>query len=1855
MSTTPSNKLRSWPDLSMYGLHFGVIDMPSGEKRLVMVDKEASWATLARQMGFQSSRWHGVWVRQDLKFNIPRFAEMFPRGKVIQISDEDIQKQIRVPLLERRSMRLSQMGGKSPAARRLSWHPSRVQQKPVAKSLSAGGHAERTPAADEAPQANISADVAIRQTAYLGMNHLSQEVFESGDGMRFTKSGDVVIAREAELGGPSFLRVSANNEADTLVCAAGLVNELDAGRTLHADDFERYLRAMHGSDALEDSDLAGSFQKAIDQSLLDFVGRVPGLGRDAFNNALRLHEGRPSYWRAAGTLPTPLPVGMILQSIISEHLEAGIARNVIDVTTTAKSHSWAVPGCVSVLTGDMPEHDIALGGIFGTAVSSAATMVSGVRVSRSDHMAILKSLARRSDDGISAFVIAGDRKPGNVDPETRRLISHIGARYEIKGLTDLDAHMIAPGNEISSRLLVIGAKRASIDYTFSVPSHSPVIYDYDALWNWSETMRAAGKDEMTFGDDGREVNRWQAPYIPSSQMSEPQAMSPRNMLGPVRRALARIVETEGMGIDEYVATKLHWTVEEMEQRQYLDAEQCDAVALMIYSAEKGDGFVQADATGLGKGRTLAAMMRYYRLNEVPIAFITEKSQLFRDIYRDIEDIGSLDLFQNPFILNNDIILRSVSGAELGRSPKKEALQRVLASGAFPVGHSMVMATYSQFNRKSTIKADDVKRAYDVLDEVTSGTLNRHHAIEKLAGDFSIRIADAGGAPDNDTAIASLNAFMLTIGRDIPAFVAAKEQLRIRELSDPDFLKLLRARIPTDTMGLKQSWIRSNALSGAYVALDESHNAAGPDSQTNDSMKSPVAQAVALSYSSATFAKGTRNFGLYSRIFPSTVHTESIPDILNRGGEPLQEILSAGLAEDGRMIRREHDLSNIEFKMAVDTGRRHRNEDWANSLASVLSSMSYLSGEISTIANHMNAAHSSAIQAAKMAAKAAGHADKSPSIGVQHTNFSSRFYNVSRAFMMAMNADLSADLAIKALREGRKPVITVENTIETVLSDLLAESIVDAEPGDDPESRADSEFSLPAVGGRAATLNPASLDPLAGIANGVGSLQAADLMDPLSDIAEVEAVGLVAPARPRSKRAESYDMGRRLSFKDILHKYADNLFYAWEVERVGSKVLSRKRLDLKTPELEDGIKAVYELIEAMPDVPLSPIDIVRDRIGREGFSIDELSGRKLRIVDNGDGTDSIAKLGERNKSGLIDKFNDGDLDAIVLSKSGSTGISLHASSKFIDQSQRELIEMQPAADIATRIQFWGRVNRKGQVTPPIIHMVSSGLPGEKRLMTMQNAKLRKLSANISGNADNSAIAENAPDILNRIGNEVCFRWLEGNPKVAKLLGVDLGDMDENDPTVKYGTKWVDSLTGKIMMLSVDMQTRVYAEIETEFHALIEQYELEGRNPLKSGEFDIKAKKTQTAIFEVSPTADSSVFSAPVMVSEIEYLVTAQGLDPDALRAEAKAGREQLHAAWGGINWLENVKNLIDIECDIALPLLLSHRHATIEAALSDPGQNGLKNYANRASSIKSMLSVVTPGSFLRMGSIYVGSESMYVIGLDIPKRQDRINSASEYKVRMRNATTRKVVSIALSSLHNMGSITTPELSFGSKQYQEYEPDLMEAFKGDKQWVLNKVILEGNLFRAAMIADKNKFGQAVTFTNEKGMWQHAILLPSTTDYKNAKALPVDISTPEMLTAILTEHDAISIGNNFRSEEQIYSITKCLGKIEINLFKGSDKTSWILNSDTIKTTLTKPIEGSRVLRGGHVNMAMLPEFCEAFVKAAGGAKAQVCVSGTYRDWSIDFAQRQREAALSASEVAAKASLAGANIEDELAAMGI
>ncbi len=190
-----------------------------------------------------------------------------------------------------------------------------------------------------------------------------------------------------------------------------------------------------------------------------------------------------------------------------------------------------------------------------------------------------------------------------------------------------------------------------------------------------------------------------APYEPASEACIVlNTQVPDSMAFETSEAVKLVKQQVGGDMDNFVRHRLKYPTK-ASLCNVLSAEQTDAIAMAIYNIEaRGQGMIIGDQTGIGKGRIAAAMIRYAVMQGLKPVFLTEKANLFSDIYRDLAAIGSAHL--RPFIVNSresKTDIKDEDGLVIYQAPPVSEQQSIIASREVPAGYDFVLATYTQFN------------------------------------------------------------------------------------------------------------------------------------------------------------------------------------------------------------------------------------------------------------------------------------------------------------------------------------------------------------------------------------------------------------------------------------------------------------------------------------------------------------------------------------------------------------------------------------------------------------------------------------------------------------------------------------------------------------------------------------------------------------------------------------------------------------------------------------------------------------------------------------------------------------------------------------------------------------------------------------------------------------------------------------------------------------------------------------------------------------------------------------------------------------------------------------------------------
>ena len=324
------------------------------------------------------------------------------------------------------------------------------------------------------------------------------------------------------------------------------------------------------------------------------------------------------------------------------------------------------------------------------------------------------------------------------------------------------------------------------------------------------------------------------------------------MKDSIAASLQKISDEVG-SIDDYVAESLAMDLEDVKAN--FSAEQIDALALAIRNAEAGKGFIIGDQTGIGKGRVVAAMIRYALVTGKTPIFVTEKPNLYSDMIRDLDDIGmtaelALDT-KNPKVL-------ITNGGEsipytLLRTENGEVVENNLLLRAPKSGKALDQIMQGMMDGDSLGEYKVIFTTYSQLQTVKGATTTRQKFIQRF-GEGNYMVFDeshnAGGAGETQA--------------------RTKEQRQAAK--DGESLVTGRA---------------------AFV-------------------RNLVQKAFGTFFSSATYAKRPDVMDLYSstNMKLAVDKISQLGEAIKAGGVPMQQVVANMLTKDGQYIRRDRTFAGV---------------------------------------------------------------------------------------------------------------------------------------------------------------------------------------------------------------------------------------------------------------------------------------------------------------------------------------------------------------------------------------------------------------------------------------------------------------------------------------------------------------------------------------------------------------------------------------------------------------------------------------------------------------------------------------------------------------------------------------------------------------------------------------------------------------------------------------------------------------------------------------------------------------------------------------------------------------------------------
>lgn len=320
------------------------------------------------------------------------------------------------------------------------------------------------------------------------------------------------------------------------------------------------------------------------------------------------------------------------------------------------------------------------------------------------------------------------------------------------------------------------------------------------------------------------------------------------------------------------------------------------------------------------------------------------------------------------------------------------------------------------------------------------------------------------------------------------------------------------------------------------------------------------------------------------------------------------------------------------------------------------------------------------------------------------------------------------------------------------------------------------------------------------------------------------------------------------------------------------------------------------------LPIDPMDAIKMRIEAAGYKVGEITGRKSEMVKDAEGNYIVQSRSSKEMDGkaAASAFNsasgkNGGLDVLLINKSGSTGISLHASSKFTDQSPRAMIAAQFQSDINDEVQMRGRIDRTGQVhRGRYIYLVSS-IPAEQRLQMMFKNKLKSLDANTTSSQKSKFNDMEVTDFMNKYGDEVTWSYMIEHPDLEERLGDPLNQLsDESKKDNRRGddedSNPSNDCAGKILrrlpFLSVNEQEQIFNDLAEAYKVKLQILNDAGENDLEITTMPLRAEPRAIKVWKQGSDPDSGNAFA-----DNTYLETAE---VDVLKKPMKANEVREYA-------------------------------------------------------------------------------------------------------------------------------------------------------------------------------------------------------------------------------------------------------------------------------------------------------------------------------------------------------------------------
>lgn len=529
------------------------------------------------------------------------------------------------------------------------------------------------------------------------------------------------------------------------------------------------------------------------------------------------------------------------------------------------------------------------------------------------------------------------------------------------------------------------------------------------------------------------------------------------------------------------------------------------------------------------------------------------------------------------------------------------------------------------------------------------------------------------------------------------------------------------------------------------------------------------------------------------------------------------------------------------------------------------------------------------------------------------------------------------------------------------------------------------------------------------------------------------------------------------------------------------------------ELEQLEKDIEALIRKMPNLPLSPVDYIKDELSKVDISISEVTGRALHVRRHEDGERYVieARKGETKAEAQFN-FNTNKTDAIIVSRSGTEGISLHSHeglAKYGEEATyaRDMMLMGQFFNIVDEEQYFGRGERKGEGAKAATYSkIITGMPVEARLLALSERNRLRLSASTTGNAQSLKATQSVPNFLNNFGNETVAEYLYENVDLMETLGFE---EHVKDAIINHGTdakrnnqvsNLAGSVLGKMMLLGYDQQLQLLDDLTQYYNAKLSALQAKGLDPLNTGLINGEVHVSKEAVLQgkIRPTYESE-FDKPILVQDVVVQYPPIQITPEMIEHEIKIGSQGRNAQDFALDMIAKRDELLERELNDhnrSASFFNRDRYYNVTEALNAKEQNKVKRAQANFSDIQELLNSV------KLGHVYStpSSKSNWIITeINLPPHTKDALELYRYEVVARDSllgTVRR--GFGKSILESFGGVDAIRAADMGKYHADHavNEDLRHAqLNGATE---KMVLLTGNIINAAVLNSEHLLGRQVT---------------------------------------------------------------------------------------------------------------------------------------------------------------------------------